>query len=141
MARVPNSLSSTLNRNSSNILGLIQSSLDMPTNEVYNFSLWFNTEHFESDKMRKGTQVVGSSPALELFHPVAFKDYTAENQCMGYGLRAVNAISSGEAVIKIKTNLGLLSSSLVDSQSPLHYKAMQEDGKSEQEVHSIETKD
>jgi hypothetical protein len=72
MARVPNSLSSTLNRNASNIIGLVQSSLDLPTNDLYNFALWFNTEHFETDKVRKGGQVVGASPALELFHPVAF---------------------------------------------------------------------
>jgi hypothetical protein len=33
---------------------------------------------------------------------------------MGYGIRAVNQISAKETVMKIKTNLGLLSSSLID---------------------------
>lgn len=121
MARAPNTLSMTLNRNASNILGLVQSSLDLPTNELYNFALWFNTDFFESDKKRKGGQVVGINPALEIFHPVAFQDYSANNQCMGYGLRAIQSISNQETVIRMKTDLGLLSNNFVDSNSTDHY--------------------
>jgi len=34
---------------------------------------------------------------------------------MGYGLKAINDIAANETIIKIKTNYGLLSQSLVDS--------------------------
>jgi hypothetical protein len=52
MARVPNTLASTLNHNSSNILGLIQSALDLPTTDVYDFALWLNSDNFVSDKSK-----------------------------------------------------------------------------------------
>ena len=125
MARVSN-LSNTLNRNSSNILGLVQSSLDLPTNDVYDFALWFNTEYFETDKIRQGSQVVGISPALDIKHPIAFHDFSDNNQCMGYGLRAINKIGKNEHVLKMKTSLGLLSNSLVDSHSNEQYEELRE---------------
>jgi hypothetical protein len=57
------------------------------------------------------------SPALELFHPVAFDDYTPKNQCMGFGIKAVKKILNQEMIMNLKTNLGLLSNSLIDSNS------------------------
>lgn len=72
MARVPNTLASTLNHNSSNILGLIQSALDLPTTDVYDFALWLNSDNFVSDKSKQGGQSVGMSPAIDIRHPVAF---------------------------------------------------------------------
>jgi len=41
--------------------------------------LWYNTDVFETDKIRKGNQVVGISPALDLKHPIAFQDYSDNN--------------------------------------------------------------
>ena len=54
MARVSNSVANTLNHNASNILGLIQSALDLPTTEVYDFALWLNSDTFLTDKTKKG---------------------------------------------------------------------------------------
>jgi hypothetical protein len=54
MARVSNSVANTLNHNASNILGLIQSALDLPTTEVYDFALWLNSDTFVTDKTKKG---------------------------------------------------------------------------------------
>jgi hypothetical protein len=52
MARVSNSVANTLNHNASNILGLIQSSLDLPSTEVYDFAVWLNSDNFLSDKTK-----------------------------------------------------------------------------------------
>jgi hypothetical protein len=54
MARVSNSVANTLNHNASNILGLIQSSLDLPSTEVYDFAVWLNSDNFLSDKTKQG---------------------------------------------------------------------------------------
>ena len=89
MARVSNTLAHTLNQNSANILGLIQSALDLPTTEVYDFALWLNSDSFLGDKSKQGGLSVGMSPAIEIRSPLAFQDYTENNQCMGYGLRSL----------------------------------------------------
>jgi SET domain len=56
---------------------------------------------------------------------------------MGYGLRSINAISNQEMVIKVKTNLGLLSNNIVDSNSQSHYESLKQEGKSKVEVDSL----
>ena len=60
---------------------------------------------------------------------------------MGYGISAVKQIAAQENVMKIKTNLGLLSSSLIDSNSKDQYQKLKIEGKSENEIALIEEKD
>ena len=60
---------------------------------------------------------------------------------MGYGLKAVFDIGPNENLIKMKTNLGLLSSSLVDSMNPGFYDDLKAEGKLDADVKAIEAKD
>lgn len=60
---------------------------------------------------------------------------------MGYGLRAIADVRNQETIIRMKTNLGLLSNTLVDSHSSDHYESLKLSGKSESDVSSMQQQD
>ncbi len=64
-------------------------------------------------RVRK-SDLVQDQPDLQLVEPLVFADFNGDNQCMGYGLKSLKEIRAGADILRMKTQLGLTSHSLVD---------------------------
>lgn len=113
--KVPEAVVKNLSRCELNAKALMHSSLDL-SDTLYDFSNWLCDESFvKQPPVSKESNQKLAVPALDIKFPILFGDYNGDNQCMGIGLKAFADIPKSHEIFKMKTNMGLMSSSLIDA--------------------------
>ncbi len=112
---LPNNKLPRISPNQSNMLGLMHSTVEFEDQRLYNFISNLNQEEMLLPQTLKG-QDTSRSPAIQLNHSLSFHDYSQDklNNFAGYGLKTVQPIKEGEEILKISTQLGLVSDIFIE---------------------------
>ena len=54
---------------------------------------------------------------IQFKHPIVFDNYNSDNRCMGIGLKTISALNGKEEILRIKTQMGLMSNTKLDEEN------------------------
>ena len=76
-----------------------------------------STESFSLPPTRKVGEMAVNTPSLQVRKPIIFENYNygGSTPCQGFGLKCLDRIDQGDVIVRMKTEMGLVSSSFIDN--------------------------
>ena len=116
MNNIKTPLSKSLGNIEANLLGLMHSALDIEDPRLHQFASWLNSPEFINAP--RSNKTANHLAKLQLAKPLKFHNFSGDlaNNFCGFGLKSVQPISKSDDIIKMSTQMGLISNILVDDQ-------------------------